>query len=56
MKKRNKFFAAVVAVCSMVSLSACDAIFGGPGDDNCHVDSEYRFHCDIDGGPTLHEG
>ena len=53
MKKRNKLFAAVAAMFSLVSLSACDDLMG-TGDD-CHVDSDYRIWCDIDDGPTLHE-
>lgn len=51
--KRSRIFAAVVALCGVVSLSACDALFSSAGDGDCHINANYEISCPTDDGPGL---
>lgn len=49
MIKRTRIFAAVFALCGVVSLTACDTFFTNPNDGDCHINADYEISCEGDG-------
>ena len=45
MTNKKRLFSVVAVLCSLVSLTACDALMGDPNGGDCHIDSEYRIDC-----------
>lgn len=55
MMNKKRILSMAAALCSLVSLTACDALMGDPNGGDCHIDSEYRINCASAGDGVLHE-